>query len=402
MIVKSDNKAVKQELVKLKDIILEAGGWLYEGLQVCCEGDQVSLKVEEPVADIDYLIKLPEELLIPINAINLTIENDLFVVSPDETVLSPVQIKVAAHIIEVFNLLDRVKFHKDSNPWVLYKNKKELLEPFIKARSSYYDLQQRLDYFYDKPEAMSEEEFICWVFMKSHVLGYINEKGDFLSEVLMPFITFLNHDYRGTPYFYENNDDQQRFLCVKNQQPHLHESECFACYGIYDGLDSFVHHGYVDVDVPYVRSVPTYFEIEGHGEIVLHANVGKNYEGRLPETLQDLSAFMPRLEKLGEDTLSVSHLIIPSRFSPHALRRILRFIINTYIGANVSPEFVIEQTYKFEKHVVATNIDFYKGVLRELEQKTEGEDLIQPLKILTNVQLNKLYKYHFNPEFFKR
>ena len=404
MIITADDKTLQKELEGLKTLLLKHDCWFHPQLHAVCEEGSMSLKIEGPLAPGEKIIKIPEECLVPADAMNFTVKNDQFEVDPDkdEENITPLQVDIGKRMTELYNLTDKAKLHKTQSAWILYKDHPHLLDLMVNARTTNVHIQKKQGYTQGLPDAMSDDEFTAWSFMQTRVLGQKQSTTNKRIQVIMPFIDFLNHDSRGSPFIMnDDNKTKRSAMSVQNQQPIMDSSECFVLYGIYDAVDTFLSYGFPDTNAPYVRSVPVDVPIEGFGFLKIKGMQASRFEKDLPAAIKDLRQFMPAPTKQPDGSMEVSHLFIPSMNTPHSMRRILQVLIRSLVGSEPDRKFIIDNVYMAEEKIVNANIEFYQSVLKKLEETKGPEDLKSTIRYIANLQLTKLYKYPYNFSYFK-
>lgn len=399
MNIKSDNQAVTKEFEAISKLLCENGAWFHENLDIVCEKGDLSLQTNGPVGANETILKVPQELFVPAEPLHLALKDTRFTINPDQKRLSPLQIKLAEHMINLFNLTDKASFHQQESPALLYKDHPELITPLFKGRSTERQSIEKIRFLTNDPQARPHNDFVCWSFLETRVLlcGQQNRQ-----LVLMPILDCLNHSPNGSPYLEEREKDRS-ILAIKNRQPFLSRNECFAFYGLYDALDTFLHYGFLEQQTPFVRSIPIdAINIGSYGRLKINSLSGMSYGGELPEQAHDLKPLMPHVDKKPEvGALEISHIFIPVISTPHAMRRILQLVINTIVDNKESARFIAEQVYKVEKEILDKNIAFYHSALSAVQTINAPAELKAKVIEAATVQLNKLHKYLYKDDFFK-
>ena len=103
------------------------------------------------------------------------------------------------------------------------------------------------------------------------------------------------------------------------------------CYGRqYDRLDLYLNYNFVDSAAPelQLRSIPLKLRLPGGRQIIVGADSHGAFRGKLEAPLRDLAYWLPGIERQSADRLHISHLLIPGRTAPLALRRVLVYLLN--------------------------------------------------------------------------
>jgi len=397
MIIQSDNKALKKELLSLEKLLTDNGAWFDDALSIICD-DQGSLSIQmaAPKNQGEDIIKVPDELLVPANPLNITVKGGTFSVDPEKGKLSPIQIEIGKCMIEIYNLTGKAEFHKNNYPWITHRKAPAFMDKLTHARTPNDIMGGKQSFLHSLKGAKSMDEFICDSFIHTRVLGHKESSESGKVQKIMPIIDYLNHDFRASPFILSDPKAKKKGLMrILNSQPFLHTRECYVVYGVYDAVDTFFSYGFPDTHAPFVRSVPVEVPVRGTGKLIISALPGARHEKELDKQIQDLRRFMPVANKKEDGDLEMSHLIIPAAQAPQAMRRVLRLMIRALAGDSVTPQYVVERVYEAEEVILKTNIDFYKKLVKDLEaNKKDPVDMKNQILEIAKAQLNKLYKYH--------
>jgi hypothetical protein len=401
VIIRSENKAIVKELKQLEKLIVENGGWFDEQLAIVEKDGALSIEIEGPKNQGEYIIKVPEKLLVNAKDLHIKLEGDQFIIDPDKSVMSDKQIAVSEHMICLYNLTNKAKLHREEFPWIALKGSLELMDLLSHARSSNKALEEKQSFMHDLPGAPSENEFVCSSFVLTRVLGRKESDGAQKVQKIMPFIDYLNHDHKGSQFIFSGQGEAESNLRIQNSQPFMDQLQCYVTYGIYDSLDTFISYGFVDRRAPYVRSVPTVVDTAKFGRLTVNSYPGAKNEKLLSKEIRDLQRFMPVINRDEDGQFMVSHLMIPVLKWPHILRRVLRIIIRTMAGPDASQKDVIQEVYEAEKQILEANILFYQSLIKDLSAAKAGDEAHRALAVdLAQLQLYKLYKYRYDETFF--
>ena len=243
MIVRTDDREIENELVAMQKVIIGNGGWIHPGFIAGYSSDTgLSVYMQGSGLPAEYIIKLPEDLLIPADLINLSVKGGEFVVAPDTDSLSSTQLEIIKHMISIYNLTDKVEFHKKECPWIKYRKAPELIDQLLRARTQVDSSKKKQEGMHGKGVYDSFEDLVVETFSSSRVLRYKGKGGEpgQARHVYMPVIDYMNHDYRGSVYMPERDNKGRRYLNIRYQELSEISHECSTFYGMYDGLDMFL------------------------------------------------------------------------------------------------------------------------------------------------------------------
>ena len=397
MKIVTDNKAIQTELASLAKYMQNNGTWIHPDIVIAyTEEAGLSIQTERMINPRDFIIKIPDEHLIPYTLLNMTLKGNDFVIDPERGSLSPVQIDLAKCMVEIYNLTNKVDFHKSENAWIQFRDAPELLDLLLEATSRTPSIEKNYAFLHDLEDAASMDQFILDTFSISRFLARYKHGSKEKTRVIMPIIDFMNHDYRGSGFVSSTDPKEKQWIGVTCNQPFVSRNECYASYGIKDALNTFLIYGFIDATAPYVRSIPLEIPVGDFGKINVYS-LNKGNKATLPKRLQDLHHFMPIFEKDKDGALCLSQLFVTVGPFRHTLRRILREVIATLCGNSVSEKFISEQTRAAEELVVEKNIAFYRDLLKKIDKyKAAPSELANRARHVATIQLAKLGKYYFD------
>jgi len=401
MIVKSDNNTVKMMLFQLEKLLVENGAWFHPNLALRCKDNTISVEMAGPCPAEETIIKIPDDLLVPSEPLNISIEGDKFILTPDKSKLSKTQLEIATLMFGIYNATNRINSYKACNPWVCFKETPYLMNRLSKTRTENEIQQPRDDFLNGLPNALSMEEFILYDFIGSRVIGHIKENDDQMVQKIMPIVDYFLHDYRGQTYMFakeksteQDRQDDSSFLKIINIQPFPASPTCYVSYGTYDAVDIFMNYGFINKEAVFLYSIPMEIKIPGTDGLIVNS-IPYVRKGKVSKPFADIKQFVPSITRSTDNkalVLSCLAITIPPR--GNALRRILRATIRTLGGEHISKEFILEQTLIAEKFIIEENIGFYEALLEDIENDKETPvHLKDRVYKVVYAQLNKLYKY---------
>jgi hypothetical protein len=409
MIIHAENKEIDKTLRNLIRLLKKNRAWFSSSLFIKNTGDFITIKTEGPSELGAPIIKLPVELMVPANPLNLHVKKNEFYIDPDKDNLSEIQIEIAEHMIELYNLTNKVKLYKKSCPWIAYRKAPEILDEILLSRTEAGKIKMKTSFLHQETDAPTENEFIAEDFIQTRVLGHKKETDEQKFQKIMPIVDYLDHDFRANGFMINEpkaggnkKGNISELLSILNSQPFIHKSNCYVNYGTYDSVDTFLAYGFTYNEVPFVRSIPLTIPIDGYKDIEVNSVPSAKYNNKLHKNLDDIKGFMPMVSRESDDhNLVCSHLFIGLNLAPNLLRRVLRVLIRALTGPAETPDFVIDQTYKAEKLIIDENIEFYKNLKSKIQINTHASSDLKDMAIeLANTQLNKLYKYQYNADYF--
>ncbi|HPD83452.1 MAG: hypothetical protein R3D88_06685 [Alphaproteobacteria bacterium] len=396
MIIQADTPSVSKALKNLETSLTRHGAWFHDNLSIICKNGLMHMEMDGPTTVNEPIMMVPEDLLIPLEGLNVFNQNDKLCCTPDKNVLSPAQCEIGQAVVDLFNETEKLKFHRNEYPFIKYQKSPELLEMLMDGRSIHDQFKIKKSFLRKEEISMSEDEFVCWSYFQTRILGRSDPQGN-VTLYILPLVDCLDHDSQGDPFFFKD----KKVLYVRNKQPYVYSRQCYARYGTYDALDTFLAYGFPDKNAPFVLSIPLIIDIPGHGVLNIESQAIRPTKHEIPPQLEDLKSFVPTLTKEeSSDKFTISYLFIPAISFPQSMRRILMIIMRSFIGENASQEFLVEQVYRAEDIVLKSNIEFYKDIISKTEENNAPQNLKDEIISVAETQLTKLYKYHYNPDFF--
>jgi hypothetical protein len=397
MQINSDNEVAKRAIGAIVDLIVAEGGQIDSALRIECVNDELSVRVRPSAGSGKIVIKVPVELLVPAEPLNLRICNNQFLIRPDRNHLSSKQIDLAGWMLELFNATGKAVAQKETCPWIAYRQAKELLDAVLASRTSTKYLQERSGFLHENPNAPNLDEFVCDSFISSRAIRHEYDEANGSHIVFMPIIDWLNHDSRAFDILVSPSTDPKKYLQVASYQGIGNGAECFVNYGSYDCVDTFLNYGFTPEWVGFVRSIPLEVELDGIGKLIVNSIPGFKNKNPLHSSLEDIRNYVPVGSSDAEENLVLSHLLIPGIRNPHALRRVLQAIVTAYAGQRVPEETVLKGVREVERAVLDENIDFYEKLqTRICNDQVWPAKLCAPINAIASSHLNILKNYAFD------
>jgi len=319
MHIQSDSESARTEISAIADLIVANGGYFDPNLCIECNDNRLSVTLLSPSEASKIIIKVPSELLVPSEPLHMQIVEEKFSINPDVDELSSQQIELGYRMVELFNATGKVLTHKETCPWISFRQAPELIDTLLVSRTLTDFLQDRVQFLHELPNAKELEQFACESFISSRVI--LHEYGESANPftVFMPIIDCLNHDSKASDYLVSAASDPRQFLQIAKYQPQNGSTECFVNYGSYDCIDSFLNHGFIPNRTSFVRSIPLEIEITGVGKLIVNSLPGFKNKKALHRSLEDIRKFVPAGHTDPKGNLVLSHLLIPGREKPRAL-----------------------------------------------------------------------------------
>ena len=339
------------------------------------------------------IIKVPSELLIPADALRLTLDGDRFVINPDPKRLSAAQIELGGRMIEIFNQQDKAARHREECPWIAYRPAPHLLDRLLESRTDSEYLSAKRVFWECSPKDEDTAVFLCDSFVGSRVLMHESREKQSSTTVFMPLIDCLNHDPRASDYLVSAPEEPLYCLQIANYQAPGGDSECFVNYGNYDCIDGFINYGFAGSQAGFVRSVPLSIPVGNGRKIVVRSTHGFTNTGALHPGLEDIRSFVPVGQSDEHGNLILSHLSIPDQRRPHALRRVLTAVLSAFLGQPPAAPAIKSEVLRVERQIVDTNTSFFSALMDEVSGDSAPAGLRDRIIAICRCQLSLLRSY---------
>lgn len=386
---KCENPIFEKLLSELHDLILEYGGYVNDKIIFLEEQGELSILSSLPKENTDELIVLPDACLPRIDDFLITVQDNKLLASPKSSDVRESHVVVMGLMMDGYNITNKLAKHRETNPWLALKQSPVLMQKLYEAR---YDAP-KIKQFYEKYESKKDEELLMDTFIGSRTLALNPGGGEKSPRCLMPLIDFVNHYFVGSEFQVSN--DQNRTISIRNFVPVTGSQECFVRYTILDALDSFLLYNFVDLSVPFVRSVPLQFDLHELSGVQVQACVSQLYRGTLPAPVNDLRMYIPYVMEGDDSVMQLSHLLIPGATAPLALRRVLAFYIRGW-KPGLSLPAVKKIILNAEELIVHENTKYYMNLSSFIETTDDCNvpaGIVSSIKILVDSQLKKLQQY---------
>ena len=368
--VVADDQNIEKSLQKLVGLLHAAGAQMADGLVIKCIAGRLS--IEAPAVRCGRpLIRLPPDCFVPLSAFRLVLTGNEIVISTAQARLKEPVMAIAEAMFEIYNLTGKLAHHRRTSPWSLIIAHPELL--------SYVVPPSRDDFPFSAKDVRSGNEVKVMLasFLHSRLFAHRQSERAPSIPVLLPITDFFDHHWKGESYSYDRN----RAVIMRRSTPLPGKGdECFARYGLHDAYDSWLTYGFVDEDVPFVRSVTTTVELPRISTIRLDDASAPDERG------------IPRILSKKGNHLAATAVVIPGPDAPRALRRTLRIIINKLTGRHGRDVVICA-----ERQIIDANLAYYaelKSCLERLSVESAAHNAIRANFVrLCEGQITRLRNY---------
>lgn len=377
----SDQPKLQRELESLVEQAVRGGAWFHEDLRLIAENGSVRVESSLPAGRDDLMISLPEEILLPLDEIRMSLSGDEIVIDSFADTATPERRRLFETVIRIYNLCGKIPAHRAASPRFAFPADGEIARLITAGRGAGKDTTETAS------DPLLDDFIQCRLF--SHEDGSGKRR-----KVLMPMIDFYNHHPDAHGYLNETaRHPDQPLIGVSHWKAAADQRECFVCYSLFDAFDMSIHYGYLERGCRFVKSVPLKIELEGVGKLRVISAGAASLRCELPSRLRDLRAWMPVVTRSSPQEIELSHLIIPGPSDRHALRRVLASMISAW-KPGMDLEAVAELVASAERTVLAENIRCYEQLAEALGSGLESSpSLAQSILEMATLQLRLLHSY---------
>ncbi|MCB1725706.1 MAG: hypothetical protein H6959_07805 [Chromatiaceae bacterium] len=372
--IDSDDAELAALVQRLAELVAAAGGYLDARLRiVIARGD---LSVRSDAADGELLVRLPRACLLPIDEVDLALNDDRLQIESLPASMGEVQRDMLECMIAIYNRGAKIASYREELPWLAFADAPELLELLHRGRAQ----APKPSRLFELARTGALDTLALEGFMGSRILDYRDAAGAG-AMVMMPFIDFFNHHVRAAPFARDGEA-----LTVTAAHPLAGSDECFVRYNALDALDAYLNYGFVDTSAGFVRSVPVRIDLPDVGVIDIQARVAQRRK-QLAAGLTDLGALLPRAQRAEDGSLSVSQLVIPGA-APELFHRAVGALVAQFVPA-IGPSELRAAVDTVVAEVMTANRAYY-GHLDEEAGRLAATPARDRLRQLVEVQSAKL------------
>ncbi len=332
MRIDADTAAAETALTELYQLVRAAGGAFRPDATVVVRDGAIRVTAEgapEGGGDAGRLLQVPTACLPALAPDGLGVDGESFVLA-GERPNEPDTARTALDAMRtLYNACGKAAAWRVTSPWLTLARDPALLAALADLRAG----NPKTDGYRALAERGAWDRLLVDSFLGTRLFrlppASADGQGDPASgePVLMPFIDFLNHDFRARPYGVTADADGVRRLWSQDDRPTPDGRECRVLYTVLDPLDSLLFYGFVDETAPVMRSAPVEIALPEDVRITVNAGASSAFRGELPATLEDVRLFVPPAQACEGAHLTLPWLLLPGPGSPWALRRVLRALI---------------------------------------------------------------------------
>jgi hypothetical protein len=260
------------------------------------------MSVHADVPEGDVLVRLPADLLIPMDGAQWDSSGDDLVIVRHDGRASTVQRELAGALVAVYNATRKVEWARAVLPG-----------PALGDRADVVELIRTL-----RPGFATHGVSVADAFVQTRVLRWSPSAGASAGDqgrYLMPVIDLINHHERGAPWGRADSE-----LAINAAYP-MGGSQCFVRYSArQDPLDLALSYGFAESSCTLARSVPVTVDVDDLGTVEV---VGQR--------LQTKTVLDPPTVAIDDDRLRLSHVTFDTRH-PNRLMGMLQLAVSAFLA----------------------------------------------------------------------
>ena len=386
--ISSDNPNIEKRITQMCASLEKNGSYIDPDVEIHDVNGQTSV-LSGAEGSSKYIFKSPHALLVPYDNFDFDIEGQDIVIAHDDRNTSKEHLEILDSMIALYNESGKFKDHIKEHPLLRFQETPELAHHLLGGREGkdidiVHNISGDPDFF---------DELALLTFFKSRLLRCCLHKREAEPKtVLIPVVEFLNHHAAGAG-FDNLYHEQGSYMATRGVMPVPESRECFTNYGRLDSLDTYLHYGFVDQGVKYVRSIPTEIDLGDIGSISIGAFNAVVPLNDVPEHLSDLAYYFPKMQIDHTDKKAeLSHIFIPQENAPLSMRRILEYVIQL-LEPKIDPQTCLKCIEDSENHILKYNIEYYNKLKLLAENKTDNSTTDRNAVLLSEVQKTRIIKY---------
>ncbi len=383
-----DNPNLSKTLAQLCAEVEKCGGYFDDSLILKVENGDLSFSSNLPRDPRKVLISIPQKAFIPLTQLEFGLDRNNLVVASGEEKLNPNAASLLNLMLKVYNLTNKIQKYRTFSPRCAFQEDTELLRALASGRPETGIAKRVLEFI-----GASEQEtqnLVVKSFLRTRNFSFKNSP-----KTLIPFIDFTNHNTAALPFRRERSESGEFAMQLVNSKPNEGENQCFARYGQWDCLDTYLMFGFSTKKPQYLRSIPIDIELGEVGKIKALGKVQGAFKGKLPEKIADLSHLFPAVNQVSPREMQISAILIPSLRWPFALKRILVVLVTT-LSPNIEKIHLQEIVASAETQILNKNKAFYLSLSQLLEDRKEkykSAPAYQEAVKMVKIQLGEIGAY---------
>lgn len=370
--VKGSNKALVNLIKKLIESNEQAGAFFSPLIKVMANDTDLSIITTQSVEKNIPLLDIPLSCMPLLCDYSLSIENNALVCKAHKKQCNPNANTTMLLMIEIYNQTKKLKEWKVSSPFFSLIDYPVLLNALVEGKKN----TSKITNFYRLAQQGKKDKLLIESFFGARVFSYKSDKlkqQGIKSETekgLLSIIDFINHKTGSTYY-----RSTQNGIGVNAPANQLADDELFVQYNYFDPLGTLLIYGFVDLNSPYLFSVPVILTLQDGREAHV---LGNNPFGN--ETVTDsgkhLAKYLPTITPL-KTGVSLDSLSIPNANNIGLLREVLTTVVKSIAGSKkLTDRILLSEVNVLEKQLLQLNLQYWNNLERVFQQQNELPEIV--------------------------
>ena len=313
------------ELLKYNELL---GAKFHPNLRIVETKGELCVKIYHQTNKTEKLLDIPAKCMPLLSDFNFELDaKDNLIATPIAQPTNPDGINTMLLLQKIYNSSDKISHWKNTFPFITLQEFPQFLKQLVAGKPQSSKIQS----FCQLMEEKQFDELIIKSFLGSREFGYKQQelmKSGIVStkesEIgLLSIIDFLNHKIGSNRYISHNGRVSVSGLACQTTQ------ELFVQYNHYDPLLTYLIYGFVDLDSPYVFSVPIELTLFNRDKLEVFGNTTIIKDDMVPDDLKHLSVYLPEVCTQPDGIIQVDKIVIPNTSESHLLREVLTVMLNT-------------------------------------------------------------------------
>lgn len=383
---------VAKPVRELLRLLSHRGAWFSPDLVVYGHNGDLSIRSVRSHTDRRSYIRVPLACMPLIEDFAVAFREDSFVCSPVNEDVANAHRDVMSLMFDVYNETKKAVWWSSFCPFIA-------LQPWADVRSYLVDAKRHVPKVLKLQNLILANDFSTLMvesFLGARLFNldamYLNGSDGTESgqryPVLLPLIDYFNHSLQAegfTPHLLPS-PPSMRVFGVPDET-----GEIFVRYNLYDPLDTLLFYGFVDVNAPWLASVPLALKLpDGRSLKVL--NAGGTAKKNLSQPVHDLRMYLPMVQHPDAEEILISKLLVPGPAAPRALQRVLAYLLQS-LGPGLKRADLLQWVGRLEKELLERNLQWWEELDRLRRDVPEELPIGRSLKDLCSFSQKHLRSY---------
>lgn len=365
-----ENSSVVKVIEKFIERSECMGAYFHPELRIIESNGNLSIQAYSSTTKAEKLMSIPIKSMPILADYIFNLKNDKITYVNKPNMLNYGASKVMESLVTIYNETGKLEDWKNSYPLLALKDNPSILNLLL-STNKYSDKLNSFKRLYDdnlwdeltlKSFFGSREVSFDYATLDSNGIKSNNasEKG------LLSVIDFLNHKTNASKY--QVSDDK---VCLEIiAMPDEKSKEVFVQYNISDPVITYLFYGFVDVNAPWVYSIPCTFNLLSGLKLCILNNPSSSTQ-LVTEENKYLAEYLPSNIDRSDHEIIISSIAIPNIEAKLTLPKVLEFILKAYDheGNYQNRDILVSEINHIEKELLKNNLNFWKHFQNEVDNR---------------------------------